>query len=328
MASGSSKFYAGIDLGGTNIAVGVIDSRGKLIAKAKTPTLSKRGMKDVAARMAQSMMDLIHNEGIEKKNIHSLGIGSPGPLHTQKGIILQAPNLPGSTNFPLRAFVANKTKIHTVLDNDANAAAYAELLAGAGKGEHVRNMLMLTLGTGVGGAIILDRKLYHGTDTVAGELGHVSLKADGPTFGSPMPGSLEALASATGIARRAKELIKQGKGKKILKHAGGKLSQVDAKAVYLAFKQGDAAAKLVWRETAYWIGIACAGYINIFNPDMIVIGGGVMQGGKELLAMAKSISKKNAFIVPGRRVKMVAAKLGDDAGLIGAALVGRDGSPA
>jgi glucokinase len=315
----SGTFAAGIDLGGTNIAVGLLDHRGRLVAKGGQPTRARQGMKKVAVRMAESLLLLLKEKGISKSKVRGVGIGSPGPLHTRKGIILQAPNLPGATNFPLRKAIAARTGLKTLLENDANAAAYGELMAGAGKGAAVRNMLMLTLGTGVGGAIILDRRLYHGGDTAAGELGHVSVNAHGPTYGSPLPGSLEAYASARGIARRGRELVKLGKGKKILKFAGGRAADIDAKAVYLAFKAGDAAAAQVWRETAHWLGVGLAGLINVFNPDMIVLGGGVMKGGRELLAMSRRTAARYAFKAPLARVKIVPARLGDDAGIIGAA---------
>jgi glucokinase len=315
MVTSRGGFAIGVDLGGTNIASGVLDSKGRILCKIKLPTKASEGPQAVIGRMAASVTRLLANTRIPASRIRGVGVGSPGPLSSKTGVVYFAPNLRGFKNIPLRDLLHRQIKLPVLLENDANAACFGEFWAGAGKG--LQNLLMVTLGTGVGGGIILGGKLYSGVDDTAGELGHMIIQRGGPLCGCGQRGCLEQYASATAIARRGRELA--GKNSLLLKLANGKAGNITAKLVNDAALRGDAAGKKVMAETAVWLGIGLANLINIFNPQMIVLGGGVMGAGRPFLKSVEKEAKARAFARPAKTVKIVAARLGDDAGLVGAA---------
>ncbi|OGW74562.1 MAG: hypothetical protein A3J81_04480, partial [Nitrospirae bacterium RIFOXYB2_FULL_43_5] len=245
----------------------------------------------------------IKSRKISKKDVLGIGFGSPGPLDTKKGIIHFCPNLKGWKNVPLVKIVSSKTGISTYLENDANAAAYGEWRMGSGKG--VCNMLFATLGTGIGGGLILNGELYHGKDDAAGELGHVILFPDGIKCGCGSKGCIEMYASATGIVRRAKEALNTS-------------TILTSKDVYLAALKKNKIALNIMEETGRFLGIVFSSIINLLNLDMIVIGGNVSNAGEMLL---KPIRKEiiRTAMYPAKNIKVIKAKLGPNAGMIGAA---------
>jgi glucokinase len=238
-------------------------------------------------------------------------------LDAHRGIILESPNIKGWNNYPVVKKLQPKVHHKVILENDANAAAVGEHKLGAGKG--CQDMIMLTLGTGVGGGLIIRGKLYDGVDTCAGELGHMFLSADGPRINTGNVGTLEGYAAASAIARRGRELMAKDKKSLLWALCEGDPKKLSSKMVHQGFKRRDKAAVQTWKETAFWLGRGMASLINIFNPQRIVVSGGVMLGGDELLAMASKIAKESAFKRPARTVKILKAKLGDDSGVIGAA---------
>jgi glucokinase len=256
---------------------------------------------------------------VARSTVKGVGVGTPGPIDSRKGVIFSAPNLPGFTNAPVKTILQRKTGLAVHLENDANAAAFGEHWAGAGKG--VSEMIMLTLGTGVGGGIILGGKLYSGCGDTAGEFGHMVIDPSGPLCGCGQRGCLEQYGSATAIARRAREAVLAGTQSSMLTMAEGDPSKISSRLVHQAALDGDVLARQVWKDTSVFLGIGIANLVNIFNPQMVVLGGGVMLAGSDLLGPVRQEVLNRAFERPASMAKIVAAKLGDDAGVIGAAAV-------
>ncbi len=313
------KYLIGVDLGGTNITFAAVDFRGRITRKLKIPTQASRGRDAVMKRIIDGIRQLVLEQGSRAGRPAGVGIGSPGPLNSRTGVIYETPNLPGFRDTALAAPVHKALGLPVYLENDANAAAFGELWAGAGR--RVENLVMLTLGTGVGGGIILGGRLYSGVDDTAGELGHMVIDPTGPVCGCGQKGCLEQFASATAIARRARQAVEKGGGSRLLKLAAGDPANISAKLVHEAFFLGDALARKVWLDTCRYLGIGIGNYINIFNPQKVVLGGGVMTSGrrKALFEPLKKEALARAFSRPARTARIVAAELGDEAGVIGAA---------
>jgi glucokinase len=309
------NFYLGVDLGGTNMAAGLVDSRGRIKVRSSIPTLVSEGPAGVLRRMSREILRLIHASGLSKASVKAVGVGSPGPLSAARGMVLETPNLKGWKNVPLARIVAKKVGLKVFLENDANCAALGEATYGAGRG--FRNVVVLTLGTGVGGGLILNGELFSGPDTCAGELGHFAIDKQGPLCGCGQRGCLEMFSSATAMARRARSLVRLSRRGPLWSLCGGDLSKISAKMAHDALLLGDRSAAKVWDESSWALATAIGGYINVFNPDRIILFGGVMQGGRELLSAVRK--RVHAFPQPLRRARIVRAQLGGDAGLIGAA---------
>lgn len=317
--SKKQKYLVGIDLGGTTIITVVTDTHGKVIASVKCLSEVKEGITAVINRIVDTIYATVAKAKIGIDDVISIGIGAPGPLSTKTGIVFDAPNLAGWENVPLRDLVKKsfKNKILVFLENDANAAAYGEFWVGAGK--NVSTLIMLTLGTGIGGGIIIDKRLYRGPDDTAGELGHMSVFPNGPVCNCGNRGCLEAIASATGMVNRAVDALRLGSKSLIRELAENDLNRVTAKMVYNAVLQGDQLAREIMEETGRYIGIAAASLVNIFNPEMLVFSGGMINAGEYLLKPIREEVKKRAFPQPAARVKIILTTLGENVGAIGAA---------
>ena len=250
-------------------------------------------------------------------DIVGIGIGTPGLVDMDKGIVYESPNIPHWHNIPLAEIYAKKFGIKTYLENDANSAALGEWWMGAGKG--TKHLICLTLGTGIGGGIIIDGKVYHGRDGYAGELGHISLSFDGPKCGCGNKGCLEAYASALGIVRSTKELIKKNKKSLIYKLIDGNLDKITPAIVTRAARKGDKLAKKIWSDTGYYLGSGIATIVNIFNPEMVVLTGGMTGAGNLLLKKMWETVRKRTYKCPVKGLKILIGKLPDNAGAMGAA---------
>jgi glucokinase len=316
---GAKSHVIGVDLGGTNIVFALTDLNAKILHRFKMPTLAQEGRDKVLERMAEGIARVLEESGVGLASVQGVGVGTPGPINSRQGILYSAPNLPGFKNTPIKAILERKTGLAVHLENDANAAAFGEHWAGAGKG--CSEMIMLTLGTGVGGGIIMGGQLYSGCDDTAGEFGHMVIDPAGPLCGCGQRGCLEQYGSATAIARRAREAVLAGTQSSLLTMAEGDPAKISSRLVHQAAKDGDPLARQVWADTAVFLGIGIANLVNIFNPQMVVLGGGVMLAGADLLGPIRREVLKRAFDRPARSAKIVAAKLGDDAGVIGAAAV-------
>lgn len=307
-----ANYYLAIDLGGTDTKLGIVDEQGRIIRSSKSPTHSKKGPEGVLSDIAVHALDLV-NSGYSVK---AAGMGCPGPLNNKLGIVYETPNLPGWNNVPAQRILEEKLKMPVVLNNDANAAAYGEWWVGAGS--KVDTMILFTLGTGVGGGLVLKGELYSGPDDTAGELGHMIINFEGPKCGCGNYGCIEAYASATAIRRDVKQALSQGV-QTMIRIPEGAEEDFGARVVYDAAVQGDKFAIELFRKVGYYLGVAAANVINIFNPEMITYGGALSNAGDFIFKPLVETAMKNSFDTPGKRVKIVKAALGNDAGIIGAA---------
>ena len=317
MSYHKSNYIVGVDLGGTTISTALIDAQGHLQARTKCLTEAKKGAQVVVDKICQSIEDVCSQKNFYPDELLTIGIGSPGPLSTKTGIVIDAPNLDGWINVPLRDMVQKEFKPPVFLDNDANAAAYGEFWVGAGKG--LQNVIVITLGTGVGGGLIIEGKLYRGPDDTSGEIGHTTVLLDGPLCSCGNRGCLEALSSATALVNRTIDALRLGTKSSIIELCENDLHKITAKMVFDAATKDDKLAKELFRETGYYLGVACVSLVNILNPEMIILFGGMIGAGELLFAPVRDEVKKRAFPTPAARVKIVPAILGDDAGSIGAA---------
>ena len=317
----SDRYIVGVDLGGTSINVGVVPyDGGTVLGMRSLPTDVRRGAKFVVDRMVRmiraAMKDAQREGDIPADGFLGIGVGSPGPLDRETGTVIETPNL-GWRNFPLRDLIANAIGLTAVLDNDANCAALGEYWQGAGR--NVRNLVAVTLGTGIGGGIVLDGRVFHGASDLAGEIGHMTIDSTGRKCNCGNYGCLEAYASGPAIAARAVEGLEAGATSLLPSLVNGDLSRLTAETVYEAIVTGDVYAKEVMRETAKFLGTGLANLINVLNPDMIVISGGVTRAGEHLLEPLRAEVRRRAFRKGFETCEIVVSELGGMAGVVGAA---------
>jgi glucokinase len=314
------RYIVGVDLGGTNIVVGAMPFDGTAeLAMRSLPTRPEEGSGAVVDRIAQMVEDVIRQTseetGATREDFIGVGIGSPGPLDRAQGVVITTPNL-GWQNFPLRDEVSRRVGLPATLDNDANCATFGEWWCGAAKGH--RNVAGVTIGTGIGGGLILDGKLYHGSSDAAGEIGHSTIDSTGRKCKCGNYGCLEAYASGPAIAERAREALADDGTSRILALADGDPGRITAQLVYEAARQGDPVALEVVRDTAKFLGIGIANLLNVFNPDMVVIAGGVTQAGDTLFDPLRAEVKRRAFRPAVEACEIVPGSLPLSAGVVGA----------
>ena len=314
--------YIGIDLGGTNIAVGLVNEEGHILARSSVPTRAERPAEEIAAAMAEAARALMAEAGVGEREIASVGVGSPGAIDREAGVVVSACNL-NFSNTPLREMMQAYFACPVYLENDANCAAWAEAMAGAAKG--TRDSLMITLGTGVGGGIVIGGRLYGGCNNYGGEFGHMIIADGGELCGCGRRGCVEAYCSATALIREAKRAAEVHPAS-LLGEIAAREGGFDGKTVFTAAEQGDETARCVLGEYVRHLSIAALNLIRIFQPQVLVIGGGVAQAGEALLAPLRE--QLSGFCaeddVIGRKTVIRAAALGNDAGIIGAALLGKE----
>jgi glucokinase len=311
------RYVVGIDLGGTNIVVGTVAEDGsELHGLVSEPTLPEQGSDAVVARIVKcARASLAQTHG---KEVAGIGIGAPGPLDTARGLVLLTPNL-GWTNFPLRDRITAALGLPATLDNDANCAIFGEWWRGAARGaEHV---VGLTIGTGIGGGIVLHGQIYHGASDIAGEIGHMTIDSTGRRCKCGNYGCLEAYASGPAIAARAVEGVEAGAETSLPEYVRGDLKQITAQVVYEAAHDGDEYAREVVHDTAKVLGAGVANIINIFNPQVVVICGGVTLAGDQLFVPLRSEVKRRAFKPAANACRIVPGELTGTAGVYGAAAV-------
>jgi glucokinase len=316
------RYVVGIDIGGTNIVAGTVAEDGsELLGLVSEPTFPEQGADAVLARIVRLARDSIKSSG---KDIAGIGIGSPGPLDTKRGIVLLTPNL-GWTNFPLRDRLQSMLGLPCTLDNDANCAIFGEWWRGTARGTQktagAKNVIGFTVGTGIGGGIVIDGAIYHGASDIAGELGHMSIDSTGRRCKCGNYGCLEAYASGPNIAARAVEGIEAGADTALPKYVNGDLERITAQVVYEAAHDGDEYALEVVRDTAKFLGAGVSNAINIFNPEVVVICGGVTLAGDRLFVPLRSEVKRRAFKPAVEVCRIVPGELTGTAGVYGAAAV-------
>ncbi len=316
-------YYIGVDLGGTNIAVGLLDKDFKIIAKEKCPTRTERDISEIMDDMGALCNTLIKNNGLTADDIAYIGIATPGSVEPPKGMVAYSNNVK-MRNYPITDELSARTGVKKVLvENDANAAALGEALMGAGKGKD--NVIMITLGTGVGGGIVINRKLYSGFNYAGGELGHIVIKTDGKICSCGRQGCWEAYSSATGLKNMTKEKLEATKDTIMWEMIEGDLENISGRTAFDAAKKGDKAGKEVVDEYIYYLACGIANMINIFQPDVLCIGGGVCGEGDYLLKPLCELSRGQEYGHSQRTkfTEIKIAELGNDAGIIGAGLLGQ-----
>jgi glucokinase len=314
------QFIVGIDLGGTNIAAGVMPTDGtREIAMRMVQTRAEEGAEAVVDRIAALVEDVIAQTqletGAQRTDFLGVGIGSPGPLDRARGVVIVTPNL-GWRDFPLRDAVSSRVNLPATLDNDANCATIGEWWCGAAKGG--RNVVGLTIGTGIGGGLILDGKLYHGASDAAGEIGHTTIDSTGRRCKCGNYGCLEAYTSGPAIAERAREVLEGDDRSLLTTMVDGDLTKITAQTVFEASKRGDQVALDVVRDTAHFLGVGISNLINIFNPDTFVIAGGVTQAGDLLFDPLRAEVRRRAFRPSVEACRIVPGALPLSAGVVGA----------
>lgn len=310
-------YRLGIDLGGTNIAAGVVDDNFKIIGTGKVKTGADRPAQEIAQDMAEAARLAVKDAGLELSDISSLGIGSPGSIVPSEGVVAYANNL-NFKNVPLCAMLKDLLGIDAYMENDANAAAFGELLAGAGKG--CKDFVAITLGTGVGGGVIIDGKIFSGSNNAGTELGHTVICVDGIHCSCGRDGCWEAYASATALIRQTKGEMSRCPDSVMWELVDGDLDKVSGRTAFDAMRKGDAAGKRVVDKYLNYVAVGITNMINIFQPDVLCIGGGISKEGDTII---KPITD---FVVRERYSKNIekqtvikTAALGNDAGIIGAA---------
>ncbi len=312
----AQRYCVGVDLGGTNIKAGLLDEGANVKSKFSVPTEIERGTEQVIDNIVAAAERAVTEAGVDRREVVGIGIGSPGPLSHRRGLIINPGNLPCLKNVPIRDIVHQRTGIHTTLENDANAAAWGEYWAGAGAG--VSDLVMFTLGTGVGGGVIVDGRMLRGSFENGAELGHMIVQPGGRRCSCAQHGCVEAYSSAYFLARRAEELIADGRSSSLK-------TRVDAGEMLLAehivdaAKSGDTLAAEVWDDACRYLAIATVTMQHITNPQRVVLAGGLIAAGDFLLEPIRRHFQKLTWNLLNDFPDIRFAILGNDAGFIGAA---------
>ncbi|MCI8404159.1 MAG: ROK family glucokinase [Clostridia bacterium] len=309
-------YYIGIDLGGTNIAAGIVEEKGKIICKKSIPTLAYRSTDEIVADMAKLIGMLIEKGGISTSEIKSIGIGCPGTIDIENGVVIYSNNIP-MKHYPMADKLYEWTGLQVYIDNDANCAALGEY---AVYGEGVSSFMLITLGTGVGGGLILNGSIYHGFNGAAAEPGHMTIVSGGEECSCGKRGCWEAYASATALIRLTKEAMKKNP-QSLMNKIAAENDRVTGKTVFDAVLENDGAAKAVLSNYIRYLSDGIVNVENMLQPEIIAIGGGVSHAGETLFAPVREYVRKYGFNKYLKKAKIVSAKLGNDAGIVGAALL-------
>lgn len=311
--------YVGVDVGAATMKAGVVDDAGHPRSAVNLPTEPDRGSARGLARMCEVVRAAVDAAGTGMHEVAAVGVAAPGLLDIPAGVILEAANLPGWRDVPVREHVAATFGVPTAFQNDANAAAYGEYWAGAGRG--TRSLLLITLGTGIGGGIVLHDRVVEGAHSHGGEVGHVQIEMTHPRLcGCGRRGCLEAYASATAVVARTREALCTGRPSTLHRVPPADLS---ARHVFEAAAAGDALAAELVEETAYYLAVGTASLMHVLNPEVVVFGGGMTAAGEGFLERVRVHVRKLAFPVPAAKTHLCYASLGNDAGFIGAAACAR-----
>ena len=314
---GRPPFFLGIDLGGTNVKSGVVDDDGRSRSSISVETHAERGPEAGVKTLADAGRQAVAASGLSWDQIAGVGLGSPGTMDIEAGMLLEPPNLPGWNNFPLRERLADELGQPTILQNDANAAAYGEYWAGAGK--DVASMALVTLGTGIGGGIIDHGRIIEGRHSHGAEIGHIVVQMEnGRQCSCGRYGHLEAYASATALVHRAIEALQRSQDPTALRKLLA-VNDLTARTINEAALGGDDIASRLMRETAHYLAVGAVCLMHTVDPDMILFGGGMSSAGSEFIEMIRAGVRRMALPLPAAKTAIDYATLGGDAGYIGAA---------
>ena len=310
------KKVLAFDLGGTKFAFGVVAENGEVLGSDKIETLAKQGPDQAIQRVNVAAQSLLQKLNIKPTELIGIGIASPGPLDIAKGCVDGSPNLPGWSGYSIEKGLSSFFNLPARIDNDANAAALGEYKFGAGKNK--KNMVYITVSTGIGGGVIVDGRLMRGANGNAAELGHLTLNINGPACPCGANGCFEMYASGTAIARRTREAIQAGAQSQIIDLAG-RAEAITTHHILTALQKNDALAQKIWNETTEYLGRGLAVVINTFNPELIVVGGGVTAAGDLLFTPVREKALRYAFPRLAAVCSIVPAGLGSNVGVVGAA---------
>jgi glucokinase len=315
----TDSLYVGVDVGAATIKAGIVDDSGHPRSAVIVPTEPNRGAAHGLARVCEAIRGAAETASTALHRITAIGVAAPGLLDIPAGVILEAANLPGWRDVGVREHIAAAFGVPTAFQNDANAAAYGEYWAGAGRG--ARSLLLLTLGTGIGGGIILNDRVLEGAHSHGGEVGHIVIELTNPRpCGCGRRGCLEAYASATAVVTRAREALSAGGHSSL---HGVPPAELSARQVFAAAAAGDGLATEVVEETAYYLAVGTTNLMHVLDPEVVVYGGGMTAAGEGFLERVRTHVRKLAFPVPAARTHLCYARLGNDAGFIGAAACAR-----
>jgi glucokinase len=323
MAEANSKDYVvGVDLGGTKILAGIFKTSFESLATAKLSTKSQRGVDKVIERIARCVQDAVDEADLSLKQIAGIGIGAPGSVNFNEGTVIFAPNMEGWKDIPLKKELEKHLGVPVFVENDCNVGALG--VYGVELKSKPKSMVGIFVGTGIGGGIIINGELYGGAGHTAGEIGHMVLDINGPKCGCGNKGCFEALASRTAMFQHIKTGIKEGQKTLLTEMLGNDLSDLRSNDLRKAIRKGDKFVDKVVEEAAEYIGIATANIINILNPEVVVLGGGVIEALQdEMMSVIIETAKDYAMAGSMKGVEIVASDLGDNAGITGGAVLAR-----
>jgi glucokinase len=323
----SEPYFIGVDVGGTKVAAGLVNGGGEITHQARVPMNASNAAAGLAAVISaiESVRSEVSLNQELQASISGIGICAPGPLDPKTGVVINPPNLPGWRNFSLADEVSKAYQLPVRVDNDGNAAALAEVLWGAGRG--YRNVFYATLGTGIGTGIIFDGHIYHGRTGAAAEGGHITIDYRGPRCNCGKRGCIEILASGTAIARRASEAIAAGRNSSILEQAGGHLDQITGEMVDRAYLAGDLLAREILRETAFFLTVWLGNIVDLLEPDVMIVGGGVASMLKPFFAQIHDQLPDWTVNSRAQEIPLVMAHYGAEAGIAGGAALCRELPP-
>jgi glucokinase len=319
--SAKSDFVVGVDLGGTKILAGVFDNQLNIRGRNKISTKPERGSEQVIERIARCVRDVVDECDLEMKQIRGIGLGAPGAVDFPTGRVIFAPNLQW-TDVPLKKILEKELGVPVFVENDCNVAALGVFVHELDS--KPRQLIGIFLGTGIGGGIMIDGELYSGFNGTAGEIGHMVLEVGGPKCGCGNRGCFEALASRTAIFRKIHNAIKDGQKTVLTEMLGADLKDLRSGDLRKAIRKGDKLVESIVEEAAEYTGIAVANLINIFNPEVVVLGGGVIDAlGEEMMAIILETAGDYCMTGTAKGVQIIASKEGDDAGIVGSAVLAR-----
>lgn len=311
-------FYIGIDFGGTFISAGIVDENGNILFKKSAPTLAGRHYSEIIKDMASLCEKLIFEVHADFKDIKCIGIGSPGKIDTENGIIVYVNNL-NFDNVNMKKEFSKFFDIPVFIENDANCAALGESVSGACKG--LKDSITITLGTGIGGGIIIGGKIYRGSFFCGGEIGHMVIEHNGRKCSCGRKGCFESYCSTSALTRRMKEILEKNVDSEIFKNIGGDIEKADTKMLFEFYKKGDFLAKEIVDEYMGYLADGITNIINIFQPEIVAVGGGISAQGDVLLNPVRELVERDVY-GGVLKTKIVTAELGNDAGIVGAAMLG------
>ncbi len=320
-----STVFAGIDIGGTTIKFGLVDAQGKVLYREQRPTMADKGPKPLMHLVTNIGERLLYFAAEEEYDVRHVGVGTPGAVDFRTGqVIGPSPNIQGWRGMAIGENLRERLNVPVYVDNDVNAMALAESRFGAARG--ARSVVCVTVGTGVGGAVIIDGKLWRGSSYAAGELGHMTINFDAGFSHGGVPGSIEGYCSSSAILGRTRQALEKGMTPAFESVLEDGLDSLSIRKVFAALKKGDEVAQAIINETADYLGTGLAGIVNLLNPEAIVIGGGIAEGGGGFIEAVAARIKELAFDSAVEKLQVIKAALGNDAGFIGAGVLGE--SPA